>query len=258
MASCKPRVLRLADEVDLGGWFTLGRAPRGQVRDGKQSSHDGDSRDDAVDSLTALVKAMITQKAAAARPPPPAPADVDDDEDLEITCGMEDRLDLEIACGMDDDLDLEIACGMEDDEDLEIAGGMDDDLDAMVTPKVAAAPPPPPPAPAAAPPQTSSFQFTTVTHLQNIRGYWEDVSSLSRFVGKFPEIPDGIRALQGVGADDQRRVFHTILAIAILRKHFMSDHSSWKMIEQKAISWLASVSAGCDWECFIQQVSPNL
>ena len=123
-------------------------------------------------------------------------------------------------------------------------------------PMAAAAPPPP--APAAAPPQTSSFQFTTVTHLQNIRGYWEDVSSLSRFVGKFPEIPDGIRALQGVGADDQRRVFNTILAIAILRKHFMSDHSSWKMIEQKAISWLASVSAGCDWECFIQQVFPNL
>lgn len=106
--------------------------------------------------------------------------------------------------------------------------------------------------------QALTFELTSVTSLQNIRGYWEDLRSLEGFVGKFPAMLEEIRKLPGVSDVDQARAFNTVLAIAILRSHFMGRRASWVMIEKKALVWLSSVSAGANWESCITTVASKL
>ena len=103
-----------------------------------------------------------------------------------------------------------------------------------------------------------TFELTSVTSLQNIRGYWEDLRSLEGFVGKFPDMLEEIGKLRGVSDVDQTRAFNTVLAIAILRSHFIGKRASWAMIEKKALVWLSSVSASANWESCITTVASKL
>ena len=108
-------------------------------------------------------------------------------------------------------------------------------------------------------PAKQQFTFHSVTVLQNLRGYWDDISTLLSETGKQGiEVPSDISSISGIAADDKSRAFNTVFAIAVLRHLFMSSHSSWKLVEKKAISWLSSLSSGVNWELLIEEVSSKL
>ena len=102
------------------------------------------------------------------------------------------------------------------------------------------------------------FTYKTVTSLQNMRGYWDDVSSIFQKIGKVLHMPKSLQTLNGVSDDVKANAFNTVAAISILRHWFSSDHSSWSLIERKALSWLSSVSKDTDWESLICEVSSLL
>ena len=112
-------------------------------------------------------------------------------------------------------------------------------------------------APASAVP-IDGFTYHTVISLQNMLGYWEDLSPIFQKIGKVLDMPESLKLLGGVSDEDKANAFNTIAAIAILRYWFISDHLSWNLIEKKALSWLTSVSKDTDWECLIQEVSSCL
>lgn len=104
----------------------------------------------------------------------------------------------------------------------------------------------------------SEFTYLAVTSLQDLVGYWEDVSSLFKGVGAVPDMPEVLRNLSGVSGSVKANAFNTVVAIAILRYQFMPDHASWHLIERKGLSWLSSVSKDIDWERLIQEVLSGL
>ena len=133
----------------------------------------------------------------------------------------------------------------------------------------AAAPPPmacaAPPIVDAAPPKKEQapakqeFTFRSVTVLQSIRGYWDDISTILSAIGKQGiDVPSGLSSASGICEDDKSRAFNTVVALAVLRHQFISSQSSWKMIEKKALSWLSSVSRDVNWESLIVEVSSKL
>ena len=108
-------------------------------------------------------------------------------------------------------------------------------------------------------PAKQQFTFHSVTVLQSMRGYWDDISSLLSETGKQGiEVPADISSISGIGDDDKARAFNTVFAIAVLRHLFMSSHRSWKLVEKKAMSWLSSLSSGVNWELLIEAVSSKL
>ena len=119
-------------------------------------------------------------------------------------------------------------------------------------------PEPPAKKKSARPRRPSEFTYLTVTSLQDLVGYWEDVGSLFKGVGAVPDMPEVLRNLSGVGNDAKAHAFNTVVAIAILRYQFMPDHASWRLIERKGLSWLSGVSKDIDWERLIQDVSSGL
>ena len=108
-------------------------------------------------------------------------------------------------------------------------------------------------------PAKQEFTFRSVTVLQSIRGYWDDISTILSAIGKQGiDVPSGLSSASGICEDDKSRAFNTVVALAVLRHQFISSQSSWKMIEKKALSWLSSVSRDVNWESLIVEVSSKL
>jgi hypothetical protein len=94
--------------------------------------------------------------------------------------------------------------------------------------------------PAAAP----SDPMLALIELQEFQGSWSEVKKVQDASGVVVECPSELS-----GRPD---VFATALAIAILRKHFQSRESQWRMIERKAQKWLST--QGVDAEGVIAQL----
>ena len=108
-------------------------------------------------------------------------------------------------------------------------------------------------------PAKQEFTFRSVTVLQSMRGYWDDISTILSAIGKQGiDVPSGLSSASGICEDDKSRAFNTVVALAVLRHQFISSQSSWKMIEKKALSWLSSVSRDVNWESLIVEVSSKL
>ena len=96
--------------------------------------------------------------------------------------------------------------------------------------------------------------MTLVTGLQTIDGHWADVKPIWNLLEKPPRMPD----ITNIDEEQKKNVYNTILALAVLRHKFMADHASWKLMEQKALSWLTSVSSTTDWNTCIQEIQLQL
>jgi hypothetical protein len=88
---------------------------------------------------------------------------------------------------------------------------------------------PPPPA---AKPQVPSDPMLELTALQKVDGSWASAEQLQKFAGATIECPSDLALSPSV--------FATVLAIAVLRKRFFDRNSQWRMIERKALRWLAN------------------
>ena len=95
-----------------------------------------------------------------------------------------------------------------------------------------------------------------VAGLQTAEGYWTGIEPIVGLLEKKPTMP----TIKDLPSDEEqkRKVYQTIYALAILRHKFMADHASWKLMEQKALSWLNSVSSATDWETAIQEIQQQL
>ena len=50
-----------------------------------------------------------------------------------------------------------------------------------------------------------------------------------------------------IAVEAKNHAYHTCLAIALLRRHFAERREAWAL-EQKAMSWLSSLSKAMRWE----------
>ncbi|KAK8840703.1 von Willebrand factor A domain-containing protein 5A [Tritrichomonas musculus] len=96
-----------------------------------------------------------------------------------------------------------------------------------------------------------NFNFMSITHLQRIEGFWEDLNALNKILGT------KINSINGVKLSDkitEKNCVATILAIAALRARAPSIYNSWMMIEQKAINWLKKKLKGINIEQIIAEI----
>jgi hypothetical protein len=85
-------------------------------------------------------------------------------------------------------------------------------------------------------------EFTSITALQDIAGYWTEPKALATLVGiQTIAVFDDLK-----GHGQGKSVFASVLAIAILRKRFGADRVSWSLIEEKCLKWLASQIQGVE------------
>jgi hypothetical protein len=80
-----------------------------------------------------------------------------------------------------------------------------------------------------------------VTSLQLIDGSWENVQELFDLVGRRIQ---KVAALSAI--DEGKRIFATIVAVAILRGKFPARAAAWSLIEEKALAWLSGRCPGSE------------
>jgi hypothetical protein len=76
--------------------------------------------------------------------------------------------------------------------------------------------------------------LSKVTSLQSIKGHWTDSGKVMELIGSRVKVFDEIQ-----GHAECEKIFASVLALGFLRKHLLSDHSQWELIEKKALAWLA-------------------
>ena len=81
---------------------------------------------------------------------------------------------------------------------------------------------------------------------QSLAVHWNNVSPAWRFTGKQPLTLKNIEDLE-IATEAKNHAYHTRLAIALLRRHFAERREAWAL-EQKAMSWLSSLSKAMRWE----------
>jgi hypothetical protein len=75
----------------------------------------------------------------------------------------------------------------------------------------------------------------TLIRLHTVEGYWKNSAELYKERCAPIRMPDAIGEME-----NREKVFATILAIAILRTHYASDHGSWGILEEKSLTWLTA------------------
>jgi hypothetical protein len=89
------------------------------------------------------------------------------------------------------------------------------------------------------PPEPSPMQnglLGSITDLQSLQGFWSDLAGIAKVIG--------VAEVQ-IWADIEKHanassIFASVLAIAALRTLLAVERSSWMLIEQKCLAWLAS------------------
>jgi hypothetical protein len=85
-----------------------------------------------------------------------------------------------------------------------------------------------------------SFDYIRVTSGQRVAGYWE-LAKMSELLAT-SEADLMAQAPQELLKNDPAvaaQLWATLLALSLLRLKFAANHLSWKLIESKALSWLA-------------------
>jgi hypothetical protein len=83
--------------------------------------------------------------------------------------------------------------------------------------------------------------------LQTVDGYWASAEQLQTAAGLHVDCPSDLAGIPSV--------FATVLAIAILRTRFLDRKSQWRMIERKALRWLAGQLDNASAEAAIDQLA---
>jgi hypothetical protein len=86
-----------------------------------------------------------------------------------------------------------------------------------------------------------------LTALQTVDGCWASADQLQAVAGVRVECPSDLVATPSV--------FATLLAIAILRTRFSDRRGQWRMIERKALRWLADQIGDAAVEAAIDQLT---
>lgn len=95
-----------------------------------------------------------------------------------------------------------------------------------------------------------NFKFMSITQLQKIEGFWEDLNALNKILGTKINSINGVKLSEKI---TEKNCVATILAIAALRVKAPSKKNSWMMIEQKAINWLKKKLNGFNIEQIIAE-----
>jgi hypothetical protein len=97
---------------------------------------------------------------------------------------------------------------------------------------------------------------SSILNGHSVEGCWLDAEDMVRRAGLAarPELP----VLLGVAPDAANKAVATILALAILRKLYQDQRELWRLLEAKALNWLARIAADVDWSVLVDTISFTL
>jgi hypothetical protein len=86
----------------------------------------------------------------------------------------------------------------------------------------------------------------------SVEGCWLDADDMIRRAGlpARPELP----VPAALAPDLVDRVLATVVALAILRKLHPDQRELWRLLEAKALKWLASITADVDWSAIVDTI----